>query len=189
MSLTSGEYSKTSTLQPPTSAGPVTVGEEDDTGVVVSVGLLLVVDGEVVTDGEEETPSVGVATGCVLGVFLPAMMIPATTRATTMRAPMSAQAQPGRPRRPACGVAVFGRPFVPDVMVVCGWRSGLVGCCPAGGGVVMGSPLLLRTVGRYRSSVVAGWLLADGWVLEGVGGIVPLLLACTSDRGAAVRPR
>ena len=64
---------------------------------------------------------------------------------------------------------VFGRPFVPDVMVVCGWRSGLLGCGPAGGGVVMGVSALLRAVGRYRSSVVAGWLLAAGWVLEGAG--------------------
>ncbi|WP_125482468.1 hypothetical protein [Actinobaculum sp. 313] len=105
MSFTLGEYSRISTVHPPTWVGPVTVGEADATGVVGSVVLAVVV-GTGAVACEEETTGIGVAVGCVLGVFRPAMTIPATTTATTTTAPMSAQAQPRERSRPAVAVVL-----------------------------------------------------------------------------------
>ena len=84
--MTSGLYSKTSTLHSPIWVGP-DVGEAVGSGVVVAgLGAGLV-----------ELPLVAVGAGVVW--LRPAIMIPAMMTAMTIRAPTSAQVQPGRPRR------------------------------------------------------------------------------------------
>ncbi|MBE6484938.1 MAG: hypothetical protein E7Z96_09300 [Actinomycetaceae bacterium] len=106
MSFTLGEYSRISTVHPPTWVGPVTVGEADAAGVAGSVVLAVVV-GAADNGCEEEATGIGVPAGCVLGVFRPAMMIPAITTAMTIRLPRNAQAPPGRPRRAVVAVAAL----------------------------------------------------------------------------------
>ena len=109
-------------------------------GDTVTVAVAVGVSDTVVPLGVVEVVgiSVGVATGCVLGVFRPAMMIPATTTATTTMPPKSAQAQPCGPRRVVNGVVVVcGVPLLFVFWCISGLPFRGEACGPSVGGVLI----------------------------------------------------